>query len=172
MSEPSDDVQVKVATEAAGNFVESYYPALNNMKHGRSSLTSFYVTPVPGSPLQADISLNGNIVADPADLQAIFEKQVARAHYEVQSFDCHVLNTNFNVGAEDRMLGPDKDGRKMSILVIVSGSVKYWKDGAEGDLRGFTETVVLVPNWAALGSKAAKGEKKWLIQSQNFRLVL
>jgi len=135
-------------------------------------LTSFYIKPTPTSPRQADISLNGNILADPEELQAIFEKQVSRAHYEVQSFDCHVLNTNYNVGADDNMLGPDKGGRKMSILVMVSGSVRYWKEGGEGETRGFTENIVLVPNWEAHGPKAARGDKKWLIQSQNFRLVL
>ena len=116
--------------------------------------------------------MNGNIVADPAELQAIFEKLVSRAQYDVTSFDCHALNTNYNVGADESKLGPDKDGKKMSVLVMISGSVRYWKDGGQGETRGFTENIVLVPNWEAQGPKAARGDKKWLIQSQNFRLVL
>ena len=128
--------------------------------------------PTPSSLLLADISLNGNVVADPEELQTIFEKKVDRAHYEVQSFDCQVLNTNYNVGADESMVGPDKTGKKMSILVMVSGSVRYWKDAGDGDIRGFTESVVLVPNWATLKPRPARGEKKWLIQSQTFRLVV
>jgi NTF2-related export protein 1/2 len=111
-------------------------------------------------------------VADPAQLQSIFETQVAKAQYEVQSFDCQVINTNYNVGVDSTKLGPNKDGKKMSILVMVSGSVKYFKESTDGETRGFTENVVLVPNWEAQGPKAPKGLKKWLIQSQTFRLVL
>jgi NTF2-related export protein 1/2 len=116
--------------------------------------------------------MNGNIISDPAELQYFFENQVSRAHYEVGSFDCQVINTNYNVGVDENRLAPEKDGKKMSVLVMVSGSVRYSKEGTDSDMRGFTENVVLVPNWAAQGSKAAKGERKWLIQSQNFRLVL
>jgi NTF2-related export protein 1/2 len=90
----------------------------------------------------------------------------------VGSYDCQVINTNYNVGTDESRLGPEKDGKKMSILVMVSGSVRYWKDGADSETRGFTENVVLVPNLEAHGPKAARGEKKWLIQSQNFRLVV
>jgi len=167
-----EDVEVRVASEAAQKFVDAYYAALNSVS-GRSSLTTFYIKPTVTSPLQADISLNGNIVATPDELQALFEKQVSKAHYEVQSFDCQVLNTNYNIDFEDHLLSPDKDGKKMSVLVVVSGSVKYGKEGgSEGNARGFTESIVLVPNWAAQGPKALKGERRWLIQSQNFRLVL
>jgi NTF2-related export protein 1/2 len=156
---------------AAEQFVETYYPALNN-PNLRSKLTTFYIKPTPTAPQQADITLNGNTISDPSELQSFFENQVAKAQYEVGSFDCSVLNTNYNVGAREDQLGPDKDGKKMSILVMVSGSVKYWKDGSDSEVRGFTENVVLVPNWEAHSPKAAKGEKKWLIQSQNFRLVV
>jgi NTF2-related export protein 1/2 len=111
-------------------------------------------------------------VADPTQLQSIFETQVAKAHYEVQSFDCQVINTNYNVGVDESKLGPNKEGKKMSILVMVNGSVKYFKENTDGETRGFTESVVLVPNFVAQGPKAPKGAKRWLIQSQTFRLVL
>lgn len=135
-------------------------------------MTSFYLKPSPTSPVKANITLNGNIVEHPTALQAIFENQVEKSQYDAQSFDCQVLNANYNISAAEDALGPNKDGKKMSILVMVSGSVKYWKDGGDGEVRGFSETFVLVPNWEAQGPKAAKGAKKWLIQSQNFRLVL
>lgn len=151
--------------------METYYPALSNPNQ-RSKLTTFYIKPTPNSPLNVDISLNGNILSDPDQLQSFFENQVAQAKYDVGSFDCQVINTNFNVGTDEARLGPEKDGKKMSILVIVSGSVRYFKEGADSETRGFTENIVLVPNWEAQGPKAARGEKKWLIQSQTFRLVL
>lgn len=106
---------------------------------------------------------------DPTEIQNIFDKQITKAHYEVQSFDCHTINANYNVAANESALALDMDGKKMSIVVIVSGTVKY---GEEGDVRVFSDSLVLVPNLETHSPKAAKGLKKWLVQSQNFRLVL
>lgn len=133
-------------------------------------MTSFYVKPT--ATLKADISINGNILADPEAVQSVLDKQPKRAVYDVQSYDCNALNTNYNVGAPDNMLGLDKDGKKMSLMVMVSGSVNYGKHDGEEEHRGFTENFILIPNWEAHNPKAAKGLKKWLISSQNFRLVL
>lgn len=133
-------------------------------------MSSFYVQPTPINPLVADISLNGNIVPTPADLQILFESQIPKAHYEAQCFDCHVLNPNFNIGASDAELGPDPTGRKMSILLVVSGYVKYG-ESKSARMRGFTENFVLVPNFLGAIDKGGS-VKGWLIQSQNFRIVL
>ncbi|KAE8452423.1 hypothetical protein EG329_000325 [Mollisiaceae sp. DMI_Dod_QoI] len=160
--------EVKVAGTAAQDFVDAYYPALNNPK-SRASIAEFYIKPVPGSPLKADIVLNGTPSTDPTEVQNIFDKQVSKAHYEVHGFDCQTINANFNVGANETALAPDMDGKKMSVAVMISGTVKY---GEEGDIRGFVDNIVLVPNWEAHSPKAPKGLKKWLVQSQNFRLVL
>lgn len=141
-----------------------------NKPLSRPNINTYYIKPTANSPLNPDITLNGTVVADGAGVQEIFEKRVFKAHYEVQDFDCQVLNPNYNIGNTGD-LGPDKDGRKMSILVMVSGSVRYWNTEDHEDVRGFTDSLVLVPNWLALGPKAARGEKKWLIQSQTFRLV-
>lgn len=185
MSLPSDDVATKVSSngkrranslwlqlcsylEAAQLFVDTYYMALN---HKRNTLASFYIKPTPTNPLNADISLNGNIVPTPADLQTLFEKQMPTARYEVQSFDCQVLNPNYNVGASDSELGPDPSGRKMSLMVIVSGYVKYG-DARDAETRGFTENIILVPNFEVRGKGRDRTGKNWLIQSQNFRMVL
>jgi len=161
--------------EAAQLFVDAFYPTLGNPKT-RGNITSFYIKPTLTSPQRPDIALNGNVISDPSEVQKIFETQIPKAHYEVQSFDCHVINPNYNVGLDDAELGPSKDGKKMSIIAMVSGSVKYYKSSedeeARAEPRGFTETFVLVPNQEAQGPKAAKGLKGWLIQSQNFRLVL
>lgn len=57
-------------------------------------------------------------------------------------------------------------------MVMVNGQVKYTsKSGNEGEERIFVENFVLVPNMEARNPKAPKGIKKWLIQSQVFRLV-
>lgn len=161
-------VDISDEFSAAQDFVDAYYPALNNPK-GRAGITDFYIKPIPGTPLKADIVLNGVPSTDPTEVQNIFEKQVTKAHYEVQNFDCHTINPNYNVAANESALALDTDGKKMSIVVLISGTVKY---GEEGDVRAFTDNVVLVPNLEAHSPKAAKGLKKWLVQSQNFRLVL
>jgi NTF2-related export protein 1/2 len=187
MADPTEDIQTKVADSgkapataclgnlliflAAEQFVETYYRSLNT-PNGQKHLTEFYIKPSPDAPSEADIILNGNTISNPAELQAVFENQVGKCLYEAQSIDCQVLNTNYNVGIDEANLGTNKDGKKMSIMVMVSGSVKYIKDGTEGEIRGFTENFMLVPNTEAHGPKAARGTKKWLIQSQNFRLVL
>lgn len=122
--------------------------------------------------IKADITLNGAVIEDPAALQRIFEKDVDKAHYEVQSLDCHVLNPNYTNGApEGKFVSENKDGKNISILVMVSGSVRYSGTSGDGETKGFTDNVVLVPNWHARGPKSAKGDKLWLIQSQTFRVV-
>ncbi|KAH6673191.1 hypothetical protein B0J14DRAFT_65971 [Halenospora varia] len=167
MADLPEDVEVRTAIETAEIFVNNYYPALNK-PNGARELHWFYVKNNPASPLKPDISLNGNVITDIGDVEAVFEKLPAKTHYEVQSFDCHTLNANYNVGAPDDSLDLNKNGRKMSILVMVSGSVRY---GDGGETHGFTDNVVLVPNWEVL-SKSAKGGKRWLIQSQTLRVVL
>jgi NTF2-related export protein 1/2 len=154
---------------AARNFIESYYKALND-ESARATLSSFYIQPTSTNPLVADISLNGNIVPTPAALQILFESQMPKAHYEAQCFDCHVLNPNYNIGASDAELGPDPNGRKMSVLLVVSGYVKYG-ESRSAKMRGFTENFVLVPNFSGGAGKDGV-VKGWLIQAQNFRIVL
>jgi NTF2-related export protein 1/2 len=152
---------------AAQDFVDGYYSALNNL-NGRANIAGFYVKETPGSPLKADIVLNGVTYSDPKEVQNIFEQDVRAAHYVVDDFDYQIINLNYNVGAPATALGLDKDGKKISILVIISGSVRY---GEQGEVRGFTDNVILVPNWESHSPKAAKGLNKWLVGTQNFRLV-
>ena len=186
MADPSLEVQTRVSTDgtkrhlcyllhktnnnltAAQHFIDSYYNALN-IDRERATLSSFYVQTTPLNPVVADISLNGNIVQSPEDLQNLFQSTMPKAHYEAQSYDCHVLNPNYTIGASDADLGPDPTGRKMSLLLAVSGYVKYG-EARDAKMRGFTENFVLVPNFQA-ESGSLKNVKKWLIQSQNFRIV-
>lgn len=124
--------------EAAQNFVDTFYPTLNNQK-ARGNITSFYLKPTLASPQRPDITLNGNVVSDPSEVQKIFETQIPKAQYEVQSFDCQVINPNYNVGLDDAALGPEKDGKKMSIVVGAIQTpfpeIPFWFVGADPELN-------------------------------------
>ncbi|GAW16934.1 hypothetical protein ANO14919_063810 [Xylariales sp. No.14919] len=81
-----------------------------------------------------------------------------------------------------------KDGDRVSFAVQVSGTIRYGKpgdapapttgtteagnaaavDGAPVE-TGFNESWLLVPHWEALGRNAARGLRKWVVVSQNFR---
>ncbi|KAL4740638.1 hypothetical protein BDV11DRAFT_90244 [Aspergillus similis] len=155
---PTEDAYAKVSTEAATDFVQSFYPALQS---NRATIASFYSTPA------STIVFNGNLVADGNAVQEIFVSQMPPTHYEVQSFDCQIINKQYPTATTGRQIDPRKD---ISILVIVSGYVRF---GESRDLpqRGFSETFVLVPNPSGEGGKG-KRRRDWLIQTQNFRLVV
>lgn len=68
----------------------------------------------------------------------------------------------------------DLVGRFYSTLNIPTEAMtnpRIIRYGEEGDVRGFVDNVLLVPNWDSHGPKAPKGLKKWLVQTQNFRLI-
>ena len=117
-----------------------------------------------GTPLPS-IILNGNVIPSAAELQSMFENEMPAARYEVQSFDCQVINPNAK-----GTVSPS--GRNMTILVIVSGYVKS-VESRDAPLKGFSESFVLVPN-PDIDQTKNKGKhiKDWLIQSQNFRFVV
>lgn len=102
-------------------------------------------------------------------MQTLFETQMPRAHYEVQSYDCQVLNPDYALtgpGRHDPM-----SGKNMSIVVTVSGYVRYG-DSREAVMRGFSENIVLVPNTETSNRSRGAVRRDWLIQCQNFRLVV
>lgn len=146
---------------AATDFIQSFYPALQS---NRPLIASYYTQPT------STILFNGNTVADGNAVQDIFLNQMPPTHYEVQSYDCQIINQAYPTPATPAPAAPSGKPSKpavknMSILLIVSGYVRF---GPAKDLpqRGFSETFVLVPN------DAKAGGKEWLIQSQNFRLVV
>jgi NTF2-related export protein 1/2 len=150
---------------AAQNFIYSYYDTLNK----RKKLDTFYIGACPRySAFKADISINGSLVATPADFETLLEKQGNGVRYEVESFDAHVVNPNFNLGAPDHLLGAEKSGAKSSVLAQVTGRVYYGR-GRDVPQQGFNEVFVLVPNWDSFGRNAPRNPKRWLIMSQNFR---
>ncbi|KAI9790769.1 MAG: hypothetical protein M1833_001765 [Piccolia ochrophora] len=162
------DALTKQSTDAATEFVDSYYPALQS---ARSSLSSFYVpaSQMPDGKTSPSLVFNGNIIPDAIALQDLFEKEMPLAHFEVQSYDCHVLNPDYKV---DAPAGGPPSKPSLSLLLSVSGYVRYG-ESREGAPRGFSESLVLVPNPDAEGGKGrGKGRRKWLVQSQSFRLVV
>ncbi|KAI0403656.1 hypothetical protein F4802DRAFT_281224 [Xylaria palmicola] len=92
-----------------------------------------------------------------------------------------------------------RDGDRVSFAVQVNGTVRYGKPGdvaaaAPAAVAGggnaaaaatttttttdreplesaFNEAWLLVPHWEALGRNAARGLKKWVVVSQNFRVL-
>src|ERR1700761_308376 len=90
MSTLTETDYTRVSTEAAEQFVEAYYTALDA---SRSQLSSFYVP----STVQADralpyISFNGELISDASAFQERFEKQRPGTHFEPQSVNVHVMN--------------------------------------------------------------------------------
>ncbi|KAL8899874.1 MAG: hypothetical protein Q9192_001364 [Flavoplaca navasiana] len=155
-------------TTASQYFVDSYYAALNQR---RNTIASFYMAPaaMPGTNLPS-ISFNGTQIPTAAAMQTLFEQQIPQAHYEVQCYDCHVANPNYVV--EGSHVSPAKMGKNMTILVAVSGYVKYGKP-KEAQPRAFSESFLLVPNPAAItGQQRMKNVKEWVIQTQTFRIVV
>ncbi|EDN07735.1 conserved hypothetical protein [Histoplasma mississippiense (nom. inval.)] len=172
---------IKISIEA---FVQSFYPALQS---ARDTIASFYAP----TPVLSKLLFNGNIVADGPSVQEIFTNQMPPTRYDIQSYDCQIINTNYpalpassSLSSASSAVTAASAARNMSILVLVNGSVRFEVEVEPGDStnRRFSETFVLVPNAqaaaaaaaAAAAGEAPKGreqEKRWLIQSQNFRLV-
>ena len=121
-----------------------------------------------GKPLPV-IVYNGNIIPDPTAMQTLFQEQMPQARYEIQNYDCQVLNPHYV--AEGTQGNSPASGKNMTIMVTVSGIVKFGEPRAATS-RGFSENFVLIPNPTAVTNARGKHTKGWLIQSQNFRLVV
>lgn len=133
------------------------------LQSNRQAIDSYYCA------APTTILFNGNQVADGAAVQEIFTNQMPNAKYEVQSFDCQIINRAYPSTTPNGPKPPSEMGIKdMSLLVLVSGHVRYG-DGSDLPQRGFSETFVLIPNPTP---EKGKRRKEWLIQSQNFRLVV
>ncbi|OAA56397.1 Nuclear transport factor 2 [Cordyceps fumosorosea ARSEF 2679] len=166
---PDAHTQVQVSSEAADNFINTYYQAINS----KSNLQNFYVNSSPRYPKPADISINGQVLALPADYLALIEAQGSGVHYDVESLDAHVLNPSFTVGMPEKLNDAERAeraGSRMSLAVTAVGRVRFGR-GKEAPQKMFNETFVLVPNWDALARNPPRGLKKWLIMSQNFRAL-
>lgn len=137
----------------ATDFVQQYHSALSS---NNPPIASFY------SATPTNLLFNGNVIADGAAVEDIFTKKLPTARHEIQSVDCQVINKSYPTttpGTNARA-----NAKNISMLVVVSGSVQYGKDSS---LHGFSETFVLIPD-----TENKKSRKDWIIQSQNFRLVV
>ena len=160
---------------AAESFVDAFYNALNS---ARQSIASFYVpqTALPTGRTLPVITYNGTQLSDPQAFQSTFENQMPYAFYEAQSVNVHVANpaiAPLDASATGRGRVKQME-QNMSLLVQVSGYVRL-HERKDGPMRGFSDTLMLVPNKEETGGKgkAKSGEgRNWLIQSQNFRFVV
>ncbi|KAH9904744.1 hypothetical protein F4778DRAFT_43959 [Xylariomycetidae sp. FL2044] len=199
MAQPSIDAQAKVASEAAQNFIDHYYDSLNR-RHTLSSYYASSSNLLTSASVKPDISINGHVLSSPAEYENLLNTQGGPVSYEVISWDVHPVNPDFRIGYPDSLLGGKKSGdfkgEKLSFAIQVSGTVKYGKgnvkggetttttnttttaatDGKNGDSVGvrevaFNESWLLVPHWEAWSPKAARGLRKWVVVSQNFRAL-
>ncbi|KOS17049.1 hypothetical protein ESCO_005944 [Escovopsis weberi] len=166
---PDGDTQIRASSEAAEAFVNSYYQAINN----KSKLDPFYVNVSTRYSISADISINGSVVTSPEAYLKLLESQGEDVSYLVESFDAHVMNPSFQLGAPETVYDNErveKNGGRMSIVVTTMGKVRFGK-GREAPQKMFNETFVLVPNWDAMTRNPPRGVRRWLVMSQNFRAL-
>jgi NTF2-related export protein 1/2 len=153
--------------------------------------TKSYTLSTPPRP--ADISINGQVLQQATEYEALLKKQGRDAKYEVESFDAQVINLRFALAVPSDL--QTNDLNRMSVLVQVTGRVTVGggskaKEGsadattstaASGSgsagttgptgARAFNEVFVLVPNWDALAKNAPRGLRRMVILSQNFRAL-
>lgn len=156
--------------KAAEAFVGHYYQAVNA---NIAKLDNFYVNSSTKYSTNADISINGAVLASPAEYSKLLESQGSDVSYEVESFDTHVMNPSYQLNAPDNIYEEskvEKNGGRMSVIVTTMGKVQFGR-GREAPQKMFNETFVLVPNWEAMTRNAPRGVRKWLIMSQNFRAL-
>ncbi|KAK5164150.1 uncharacterized protein LTR77_010241 [Saxophila tyrrhenica] len=161
----------RVSTDTGEQFVDAYYTALDG---SRNQIKSFYVPTAPivngrGVP---HISYNGEVLQDASIFQERFEKQMPWTHFEPQSVNVHVMNPSM-ASLGDKPSKRDAE-RNMSLVVQVSGFVRL-HERKEGPVRGFSDSMVLVPNKEEVGGRGTGKQdhgRRWLIQSQNFRFVV
>ncbi|KAF6819115.1 nuclear transport factor 2 domain-containing protein [Colletotrichum musicola] len=170
MSLPSRDTELKASADAASNFVDLYYQALNR-RAPQGTISNFYTTACAKYPTPPDISINGAVLAGgPDDYVALLDAQGPDVSYEVESVDAHVINPDFELGCPEHLQEGDKSGAKCSVLAQVTGRVYYGK-GRDAPAKTFNEVFVLVPNWDTFGKNPPRGARRWLVMSQNFRAL-
>ncbi|KAI0438539.1 hypothetical protein F4803DRAFT_88728 [Xylaria telfairii] len=180
---PSPDTQAKVVSDAAQSFVDHYYDSLNK----RQPLAQYYAstsTHLTSASVKPDISINGAVVESVSAYEALLDAQGKKVSYTIGSFDAQPVSPNYALGCPEALSpsGPGankvaksiRDGDRVSFAVQVNGTIRYGKgeDAAEQtqeEETAFNEAWLLVPHWEALGRNAARGLRRWVVVSQNFR---
>lgn len=157
---------------AAEHFIDAYYTALHS---ARNTVSCYYSpkTVLPTGKTLPTITYNGTQLADPDEFQNIFVNQMPFSFFEVQSFNATVLNPTI-VPIDVSKAKPKELENNMSVLVQVSGYVRLI-ERKEGPMRGFSDTLLLVPNKEEIGAKGKDktgGGRSFVIQSQSFRFVV
>ncbi|KAI1104852.1 hypothetical protein F4804DRAFT_168650 [Jackrogersella minutella] len=146
MSLPTLDTQLKVASEAAQNFVDHYYESRTR----RRPLAMFYASASPrltGAGIKPDISVNGLACADAGAYEAVLEAQGGPVTYDVASFDAQPVNAHYRVGEPDPPSGANgrdaiaaaaivRSGDRISFAVQVTGTIRYTRDHTAGGENG------------------------------------
>ncbi|KAK4500073.1 hypothetical protein PRZ48_008259 [Zasmidium cellare] len=166
----SDTDKIRIATDTAESFVDTYYNALNS---DRSTLKEFYVPKTEGTTPERTlphIAYNGDLSHDGAEFQRKFE-EMPYTYYEAQSVNAHILNPCIDPNGGKTQKEAE---RNLSITIQISGYVRL-VERKDGPMRGFSEQIILVPNKEEVGGrgtgKTGQG-RQFLIQVQNFRYVV
>ena len=142
------------------------------MQDARHTIASYYVRnqTFPDGKTVPNIIWNGNQLQDPDEFQRQFVNEMPYTHFDTQSLDCHILNPEYP--GSEKSTGKQDLSKSMSIVVSINGSVRL-EERHNGPLRGFSETLVLVPNTEKAAGKSSTAHKKnWLIQQQTLRFVV
>ena len=132
----------------------------------RNIISAFYIPQPPTATAPAaTIVINGKIYPSGQALQDKFKADMPATHYETDTMDCHVLNSNYN--PTNQPAGKPASCY-MTLLIMVSGTVRFSND-RNVPSQTFSDTLILIPN--DISRARTGGSKDWVIQSQTFRLV-
>lgn len=164
----TDTDLTRISTTVSEQFLETYHQALTS---NRSSISTFYLSPQPSATPNHSIPLiayNGTLTHSGEDFQNAYES-MPYTYHEIQSLNASIINP---------CLDPNKQAtkaeaeRNCSVAVQVSGYVRL-HERKEGEMKGFSESFVLVPNSEEeRGKKGAGKGREWVIQSQVMRWVV
>lgn len=155
----------RISTNAATTFLETYHDALS---HSRSTISTFFIPPSPDPPT---IIYNGTLIQSGEDFQNVYES-MPYTHYEIQSVNASVINPCIDPRKAVEGVPKGEVERNVSVSVLVSGFVRLY-ERKEGEVRGFSESLVLVPNSEEMRGRVGAGRgREWLAQSCTLRWVV
>ncbi|KAI0015334.1 nuclear transport factor 2 domain-containing protein [Xylariomycetidae sp. FL0641] len=186
---PSAEAQSRAVSDAAQTFVDHYYDS-RQRRHG---LGGYYSTAsaalrAAGAGAAPDISVNGRALAGGVgEYEALLAAQGGPVTYAVGGFDAQPVTPVYALGCppylaleqnqNPRLAKGARDGDRVSFALQVNGTLRFGGGGGGGDEeqpaeeRAFNESFLLVPHWEALAPKAPRGLRRWLIVSQNYRVL-
>ena len=154
---------------AADAFILRYYRALERQ---RDSIASLYVPyqQLPENAVVPNIKINGNSVLDGPEMQVHFKTGMPRLKYNVESFDCHVINKNYPLVTGNGNQPVPGNGKNLQLSITVSGTLEIGEPKSI-EHRGFSDNFVIVPTALQKG-KSKSSSYDYVIMMQNFRFVV